>query len=60
MLVQKLDFDHLQDCILGNVADGGCDAFIQEECDYEGENTGFSSPPGEITNPTENKSISLR
>ena len=43
----------MQDCILGNVADGGCDAFIEEECDYEGQDTGFSAPPGQITNPTE-------
>ena len=48
-----LDFDALQDCILGDVADGGCDAFIKEECKYFGQETAFSAPPGQITNPTE-------
>ena len=51
--VDKTHSDFLQGCILGDVADGGCDAFIQEECDYKGQETAFSAPPGQITNPTE-------
>ena len=43
----------VEECILGDVTDGGCDAFIDEDCDYHGGDTGFSAPEGEITNPTE-------
>ena len=43
----------VEECILGEVTDGGCDAFIEEECDYHGGDTGFSAPEGEITNPRE-------
>ena len=44
---------NLNDCLLGDITVGGCDGFIYEECDYYGEDTGFSAPPGEITNPVE-------
>ena len=43
----------VEECLLGDVTDGGCDAFIEEECDYHGGDTGFSAPGGEITNPRE-------
>ena len=43
----------LEDCILGAVTTGGCDGFIDEECEYLGEDTGFSAPPGELTNAVE-------
>lgn len=52
-LVPKIDYDHLQDCIFGDTTDGGCDDFLQQECEYEGQDTGLSPPPGQITNPTE-------
>ena len=38
----------LEDCT-GAVTVGGCDAFIDEECEYLGEDAGFNVPPGEIT-----------
>ena len=28
-----------------------CDAFIDDECEYDGNDTGFSSDPGHITDP---------
>ena len=43
----------VEECLLGDVTDGGCDAFVEEECDYHGGDTGFSAPEGEITNPRE-------
>ena len=43
----------VEECLLGEVTDGGCDAFVEEECDYHGGDTGFSAPEGEITNPRE-------
>ena len=43
----------VEECLLGDVTLGGCDAFIEEECDYHGGDTGFSAPEGEITNPRE-------
>merc|ERR1712013_384975 len=42
----------LEDCT-GSVTVGGCDAFIEEECEYLGEDSGFSAPPGEFTSPVE-------
>merc|ERR1719317_481119 len=42
----------LEDCT-GSVTAGGCDAFIEEECEYLGEDSGFSAPPGEFTSPVE-------
>ena len=44
---------NLNDCLVGDITIGGSDEFIYEECDYYGEDTGFSAPPGEITNPIE-------
>ena len=43
----------LADCLLGSISEGACDSFIDEECDYWGEETGFSPPAGEITNVEE-------
>ena len=43
----------VEECLLGDVTLGGCDAFVEEECDYHGRDTGFSAPEGEITNPRE-------
>ena len=42
----------LEDCI-GAVTTGGCEAFIEEECEYLGEDSGFSAPSGELTNAAE-------
>merc|ERR1711892_809515 len=42
----------LEDCT-GSVTVGGCDAFIDEECEYLGEDSGFSAPPGELTSAVE-------
>merc|ERR1719450_1624209 len=42
----------LEDCT-GSVVAGGCDYFIDEQCDYLGEESGFSAPPGEVTSAAE-------
>ena len=46
----------LEDCV-GSVTAKACDAFIDEECDYLGEDSGFSPPPGEITEAVECQSF---
>ena len=43
----------LDTCILGDSPDTGCDGFIYEECDYHGQDAGFTPPPGEIVDATE-------
>jgi len=43
----------LQDCLLGDITDGGCGAFLYEECQYHGQDTGLSAPAGQVTNALE-------
>ena len=43
----------LENCILGDSQDTGCDGFIYEECVYHGHDAGFTPPPGEIVDATE-------
>ena len=43
----------LQDCVMGEIIDGSCDAFFDEECEYHGHDIGVSAPAGEVTNVIE-------
>ena len=45
----------LSDCVSGDVTEATCDSFVEEECEYLGEDTGFGPPAGEITEAEECK-----
>ena len=40
-------------CMVGSITTAGCDGYVEEECEFLGSDTGFTSPPGEILSAVE-------
>ena len=45
-----LDVDQ---CLTGSIINAGCDGYVEEECEFLGSDTAFSSNPGEILSAVE-------
>ena len=42
-----------EQCITGSITTAGCDGYVEEECDFLGSDTAFTSTPGEIVSAVE-------
>ena len=43
----------MEQCLTGSIITAGCDGYVEEECEFLGSDTGFTSSPGEIISAVE-------